>query len=130
MIGFSSRTLSTIEGFAANMQIDRVSAADDGSLTFQFERAGTLCFTPSQDGSRTLISLKRKPARPLLAEHLKDLLALSGWDSYLRLTINAGLSIDDSPVIVASLDEQTLDLQSIEHCLDRLISLHDRMQIN
>jgi len=122
--GFSNRTLQVIEGFARNMDIQRITPAGDGSVTFDIERAGRLCFAPSHDRTRLLISLKRMPAY-LQVDDLKRFFTLSQWDPYIGLSINAGMSADDGLVLVASLDEPSVDLSAVEQCVDRLISLHD-----
>jgi len=124
MIGFSNRAFNVIEGFAANMEIPHIAPANDGSVTFDFERAGTFSFTPSQDGSRALLSLKRARMNSQV-DDLTRFLALSRWDSHLGLPVSAGMSADGGLVLVASIDEPDLNVQTVEQCLDRLIALHD-----
>lgn len=124
MNGFSSRALGVVQDFAKNIEIGEFILCEDGSVTIEFESAGTLSLTPSQDGARTLVSLKR--FRTFLQnDELERFLALSDYDTFLGLWINAGMSADDGLVLVASIDEANLGLHSLEQCLDTLISLHD-----
>ena len=126
-MGFSKPALQVIEDFARSMEIHQISPASDGSVTFDIERAGLLCFTRAQNEYRILISLKRPHANAQL-DDLKRFMALSRWDSFLGVTINAGMSVDGGFVLVASVEEPRLNLQIVEECLDRLIALHDAGQ--
>lgn len=128
--GFSRITLQSIEDFAAAMQINQIVMADDGSVTFNFERAGVMSFFPAQDGRRTLISLKRRPDHPLHTEDLEQFLQLARWDPYLKSPINAGMTADGGLILIASLDNNNFDLQAVENWLDRLITLHGETKIN
>lgn len=123
MIGFSTQSLNVLQGFSQNMGIPQVDPMTDGSVTYHFDRAGTLCFAPSEDGTRIVVTLKR-PAHGAQTEDLKRFLALSHWDSYLALTINAGMGADNGLVLAASIQERDFNLQTVEQCVDRLISLH------
>lgn len=122
--GFSDRALDVFAGFAANMDIDHLSPAADGSISYDIQHAGLLSFTPSGDGARALVSLKRVPEYPQ-TEELRRFLGLSRWEPYLGLTVNAGMSADGGLVLVAAIDEAGLDLQTLEQCVDLLIALHD-----
>ncbi|MBG6146005.1 type III secretion system chaperone SycN [Labrenzia sp. EL_142] len=122
MTKFSSRTIQVIEAFARNMEIDQIYPAVDGSVTFEFEHAGRLCFTPFIDSSRVLVSLRSRRTN-LQFEDLHRFLQLSGWESYHGFSINAGMSADGGLVLVANIEESLFTLQIVEQCLDRLIAL-------
>ncbi|EHS52213.1 hypothetical protein PDO_4835 [Rhizobium sp. PDO1-076] len=80
-MGFSGGALNVIGEFAGNMRIHHIVPAADDSFTFEIESVGILCFTPSADGSRALISLKRMSTNPD-TDDLKRFMTLSRWDAY------------------------------------------------
>lgn len=128
MTEFSNRTLQVIESFARNMEIDQIFPAADGSVTFEFERAGRLCFTPFRDNTNVLVSL-RSHRTNLQFEDLRRFLELSGWEPYHSYSINAGMSADGGLVLVANIEESLFTLQIVEQCLDRLIALHQSSRV-
>ena len=123
MTHFSNQTLSIITQFAASMEIDRITPARDGSVTFELEHEGTLCLTPSMNGSRALISLRRPPENHQ-TDALRQFLGLSHFDFFLGVPCNAGMSAGGGLVLALNIAVSDLSLQVIEQCLTRLISLH------
>ena len=123
-MGFSTPALHVLEDFSRSMGFHRISPADDGSVTFALDRAGLLCFTPAANGNRILVSLKRQHAQTQ-ADDLLDFFRLSRWDSFLGVSINAGMSADNGFVLVANLHQTQFSVQLVEACVDQLISLHD-----
>jgi type III secretion system chaperone SycN len=124
MSGFSYQAVDVIEEFARNMEICRIDPGHDGSFTFEIEQVGLLCFTPAREGRRVLLSLKRIALRPMAAD-LMRFWALSQWEPYLEVPINAGMSADGGLVLLANFDDRSLTLQAVEQCVDRLAGLHD-----
>ncbi|PTW56664.1 hypothetical protein C8N35_111127 [Breoghania corrubedonensis] len=122
---FSRQILQTIEDFASGLQINQIVQAGNGSVSFLLDRVGLIGFFPAEDGSRTLISLKRTPGHPPQVEDLDSFLRLANREPYLRAPINAGLAMDGGLLLIASLNNDDFDRQTIQSCLDRLIGLHD-----
>ncbi|KZM47365.1 CesT family type III secretion system chaperone [Labrenzia sp. OB1] len=124
MTGFSNQTFSIITQFAKIMEIDRITPASDGSVTFELEHAGTLCLTASTDGSRVLVSLSRPP-ESLQTGVLARFLGLSHFDFHLGVSFNAGMNAGGGLMLVADIATSELSPQIIDQCLTRLISLHE-----
>lgn len=121
---FSDRNLEVIQAFCCGMQMPMASLSADGSITFDIETLGTLSLTPSRDGKRALISLKRRLQFPQI-EDLKRFMTLPQWNPYLALPISAGMSADGGLLLVAAMDEPSVTLQTLEQCVAELIKLHD-----
>ena len=124
MVGFSGRALKTIEDFTANIEMQGISPASDGSFTFAFEHAGIMSLTPSTDGKRAILSLKQMPQRQQLAEDLKAFFKLAQFDPITQKPITTGMASDGGLILAASIDENDFNLPTVETCLDRLIELH------
>lgn len=120
---FSDHSFAVVREFARNLGFGDVRPVEDGSVSFEFERAGTFSITPARDGRRMLLSLSRNKGR-LQAGNLKDFLSLSSWDPVIGAPVNAGMSSQGGLVLVVALDGESQTLQMIELCLDRLIELH------
>jgi type III secretion system chaperone SycN len=121
-MSFSNSTASTIEAFAAALAVP-LSPGPDGSVSFVFERSGTLSFTPSTDRRRVLISLAANAAGST-ADMAHRALERAGLDPTTNLFVHAGLAADGSIVFAMSLEEEQLDQPVIENCLQRLIAQH------
>ncbi len=112
-----------IREFSANMQLEPVSPSDDGSYFFLFENAGLLSFSPSADGRRIIMALKSHDQSPKTADDMKQFLSLARYDPMTQVPISAGM-VGGAFVLAANVPDSEFNLQRIELCLDRLISLH------
>jgi hypothetical protein len=121
MAVFEPATSMTLGRFAERLGVPFRPAAD-GSVSFRFERSGTLTATPSDDGRSVVLSLAHRPDRP--AEQAEwTLLNSAGHDTMLNRFVHAGLDRDGGyhwAVIIAN-DE--LSEQLVERCLERLIDI-------
>ncbi len=124
MVTFSQRALKTIDDFVSNIGMQEIAPANDGSFTFAFEHAGVMSLTPSMDGKRAILSLKKMPIRQPLTEDIKAFLKLAQFDPITRKPITAGMAANGGLVLAISIDENSFDLPTIEACLDRLIELY------
>ena len=124
MIEHSPRALGVIRDFAASMGLHQVSPVSDGSVTFLLERVGTICFAPTQHGTHFLVSLKRTFA-DLQFDDLKRFLTLPTRNLYLNISINAGMCVDGSLVLLADFEERDVNLQALEQCVDLLDGLYE-----
>ncbi|MEO9739340.1 MAG: hypothetical protein ABJ360_16360 [Roseobacter sp.] len=120
---FSDRSFTAVREFSRNLGLGDVRPVEDGSVSFEFDQAGTFSITPARDKERMLLSLTQDKGR-LLADDLKGLFFLSGWDSILEAPVSAGMSSKGEVVLVVSLGVERQTLQTIELALDRLIQLH------
>lgn len=120
---FSDQSFAVVGEFSRNLGLGDVRPVEDGSVSFEFEQAGTFSITPARDGNRILLSLAQNRGR-LLAENLWEFFSLSGWDPVIGAPVNAGMSSKGDVVLVVSLDVGGQTLQMIELALDRLIELH------
>lgn len=122
MSSFSPRATQAIRDFVANLRMEDVSPAPDGSYSFAFERAGLLCFSPSADGRRAIMSLKSHSNDPATADRMRQFLSLAQHDPMTQMPITAGM-VGGAFVLAANIPDRDFDLQKIELCLDRLIAL-------
>lgn len=107
---------AVVTAFASRFGLPAV-AAEDGSVSFAFERSGRLTVQEAQTGE-VLVSL----TRPILLEGLRNiapLLGSAGFDP-LGPAIHAGLTRAGQPVVVARIDPRDFDLSRLEQCRDRL----------
>ncbi|MEM6311002.1 MAG: hypothetical protein AAF754_13245, partial [Pseudomonadota bacterium] len=93
------------------------------SYNFAFERAGVLSFAPSSDGERAIMSLRAKTPNRVTADDLVQFLNMAQRDPVTQTAISAGMVGGDF-VLAANIPEDAFNLQQIELCLDRLITLH------
>ena len=126
MNGFSHRAIGVIDSFVANLQLPQSEAAVDGSYSFAIDNVGFLSLTPSEDGERIIISLKRLADRQPSTDELLGFLKRAQFDPVIRRPVTAGMASDGGLVLAASFDDGTLDLPTIEGCIDRLGELHNR----
>ncbi|QFT34021.1 Tir chaperone protein (CesT) [Labrenzia sp. THAF82] len=119
---FSDRSFTAIREFSRNLGLGDILPVEDGSVSFEFDQAGTFSITPVPDDDRILLSLAQDKGR-LLADGLREFLSLSGWDPVLAAPVNAGMSSRGEVVLVVSLGVDRQTLQTIELALDRLIEL-------
>lgn len=121
----NSTTLYAIEQFASTLGLP-ARPARDGSISFVFERAGTLSMTPSADSSRVLMSLARKPVRPDSSVERRAL-QKAGIDPTSSRFLHAGLASDGTIVMAESFGENELDLPALEGCFARLVQAQDEL---
>ncbi len=120
---FAQRSVSVIGDFAHQLQLPAATLSEDGTFSFHFERAGTLTFAASADGSRVILSLTAAHNTPHTAEDLCAHFAQAQFDTITRLPVSAGLSAKGSRILAANIPEDRFDVQTIETCLDRLIDM-------
>lgn len=117
---FSPRAIQTIESFASSLDLP-ARPASDGSYSFVFQRSGTLTFTPSSEGNRVLASLSRMPSR--LNEGVeRTIMGLAGPDITTQRCLSVGLGRDGSVICAVAIDDEELDLPSVESCLQQLLT--------
>lgn len=121
----NSSSLYAIEQFSGSIGLP-ARPARDGSISFVFERSGTLSMTPSADGSRVLVSLARKPVRPDSAVERRAL-QKAGIDPTSSQFLHAGIANDGTIVLIMSLGENEFDLPALESCFERLVQAHDEI---
>ena len=123
MSHFSPRATQAIRDFVANLSMDDVTPASDGSYSFSFDRAGLLSFSPSADGKRAIMSLKSHEQSSKTAGDMRQFLSLAQHDPMTQTPISAGIA-GNAFVLAANIPDSDFDLQKIELCLDRMIALH------
>ena len=87
------------------------------------ERSGTLSLVASEDGRRVIVSLARVPFRSNVVTE-RRFLDLAGLDATTGMLIHAGMAPDGSLVLAMDIDDDKIDLQSIDRSLRRLLELH------
>ncbi len=123
MSGFSSRASGVIGDFAASLGLALSQPARDGSYSFAFQQSGLLTFTPSTDGRRVLMSLARRPTRMDEAMEQRAV-AAAGYDATAGRMLHTGLAPDGSLLAILDLDDQELDLPTIESAFRTLNARH------
>ncbi|WP_163850633.1 hypothetical protein [Pseudooceanicola aestuarii] len=118
----SRNARSVVSQFAAGLGLDPV-VADDGGAGFEFQTAGRLSFTATQDGDAVVMSLTRKII-------LEDIVAmgrfagLGGYHATGDEVIQAGMTRADQPVLALTLPAEAFDLPRLERGFDLLDGLH------
>jgi transcriptional/translational regulatory protein YebC/TACO1 len=120
---FSQRSAAVINTFAHQLQLPDAQPSEDGSVSFQFERAGTMTLAASANGKRVILSLTAAGTSPQTADDLRGHLERARFDDVTRLPISAGLTTTGARVLAANIPEDRFDLQTLEASIDRLIEI-------
>ncbi|WP_378941118.1 hypothetical protein [Mesorhizobium sp. ANAO-SY3R2] len=119
-MAFSRQTVSTIDEFAASMNVVARPAVD-GSYSFVFERSGTLTFTSSPSGDATLLSL-HVPLRALNEDMELRLVRLAGPEISTDRFLSVGVTRDGGAMLVVKIGDDEMSLPQLETCLQQLLA--------
>ena len=119
---FSQRFAEVINAFAHQLQLPGAQPSKDGSVSFEFERAGTMTLAASANGKRVILSLTAEVTLQTV-DDLRVHLERARFDDVTRLPISAGLTTNGARVLAANIPDDRFDLQTLEGSLDRLIEI-------